>query len=64
MAEKKDILTLKSFFIPVLRNIGILQYKKAKLPKHLRHSVISGISEQKTMNSRKITNWLLWNQKY
>ena len=25
--------------IPVLRNIGILHYKKAKLPKHLQHSV-------------------------
>ena len=26
-------------FFPALRNIGILQYKQAKLPKHLQHSV-------------------------
>ena len=25
--------------IPALRNIGILHHKKAKLPKHLQHSV-------------------------
>ena len=25
--------------IPALRNIGILHYKQAKLPKHLQHSV-------------------------
>ena len=25
--------------IPALRNIDILHYKQAKLPKHLRHSV-------------------------
>ena len=27
------------FLIPALRNIGILHYKKAKLRKHLQHSV-------------------------
>ena len=25
--------------IPILQNIGILHHKKAKLPKHLQHSV-------------------------
>ena len=29
------------FLIPALQNIGILHHKKAKLPKHLQHSVYS-----------------------
>ena len=27
------------YLIPALQNIGILHHKKAKLPKHLQHSV-------------------------
>ena len=34
-----DVKCLCPFLIPTLRNIGILHHKKAKLPKHLQHSV-------------------------
>ena len=50
---------------PSLRNIGILHYKKAKLPKHLQHSVhivhndqylwrkiVKGMTEKKQIDHR------------
>ena len=45
--------------IPALQNISILQYKKAKLPKHLQHSV-----SWKKIQMTEATIITMWNLEY
>ena len=49
------VVFLPPSLIPALRNISILHHKKAKLPKHLQHSV--GTSKAKQISCYGFTNF-------
>ena len=53
-----EMLVGVASLIPALQNIGILHHKKAKLPKHLQHSVLhimKSVDVSSMLKSKKTT---------